>query len=447
VLDIGYLSILECCRERIAVLRSSRNKYDDTAFLGAGGFRWFILAMSLLIWLTSFMVRLGLASAATQIGSTLASTTAVLSTLVTAFYIGYVGCNLFGGAILDRFGSRIVLILTLSLLAVSTFCFSMATSLAIGFLIQLIMGLASGIYFVALTKIVAEWFPIRERGMAFGVISVGASAGVFITNSLYPSYLAHNGWQALYRVLGVAVVGVTLLAMLLVRRGPNAVSAPKFKSRNLWLSMVRERNFLLFAIAGFGANWGTWGFAFWANALMIKGRGLSTAEAGSIAALFGLGALIAKPIYGYLSDFLLGRRKLMVIGCLLGFDIMLAVYGQLTTAASFRVVAPFLGIFAFVYAAPMNAMFSEIIDNRIVGTAGGYLVAFWQSGSIVVPPLVGLVFASTGSFALAFMTLGLGPLIGIVCMTLLDERYVIGANIELIEETPILSAIEAGSVA
>ena len=54
--------------------------------------------------------------------------------------------------------------------------------------------------------------------------------------------------------------------------------------------LLRDRNVLLLTLCGFGAFWGTWGFAFWANALMIRGHHLTAVEAGLIMTIAGTAA-------------------------------------------------------------------------------------------------------------------------------------------------------------
>jgi hypothetical protein len=51
-----------------------------------------------------------------------------------------------------------------------------------------------------------------------------------------------------------------------------------------------------------------------------------------------------------LSDWLGGKRKMLVLVCLASFTAMLLLFGTLHTEAAFFVAATVLGITAFVYA-------------------------------------------------------------------------------------------------
>jgi nitrate/nitrite transporter NarK len=141
------------------------------------------------------------------------------------------------------------------------------------------------------------------------------------------------------------------------------------------------------AWAALGANWGTWGFAFWATALMVRGYQLSPVDAGLVALIFGIAAAISKPIYGWLSDLLGGKRRNLVIYDLLAFTTMLMVFGLMTTKQGFLVAAPLLGLTAVVYSPLLAAMITEKVEPRFTATATGVINALWQLGSVIDQPL------------------------------------------------------------
>ena len=66
-------------------------------------------------------------------------------------------------------------------------------------------------------------------------------------------------------------------------------------------------------------------------------------------------------------------------------------------------------------------MITETIQPSMIATATGLINAFWQLGSVIVPSGIGLVFASTGSFRAAFITLAVGPFVGLFCALAVRE--------------------------
>jgi sugar phosphate permease len=383
-------------------------------------YRWIILFIAWLSFLLSFVDRLTWANVAVSVGGSLGLPVAALGIFVTAFYAGYVVCNAIGGVLSDRIGGRLTLTLSMLALGLSTMAFSFTGSVAFGLAVQGLMGLAAGADYACCIKLIVAWFDRTTRGRAMGILMVASSLGVTATNAVVPTLAATFGWQGVYRVLGLVTLAVGAAAYLLLRDRPPG-AAPTIQPRLSLRPLLDNRNLVLLGLTGFAALWGTWGFAFWANALMIKGRGFSPVDAGFIVSLIGIAAIIGKPLIGLLSDWLGGRRKWLTFATFVLFAIMLMVFGTLTDKRAFQIAAPFVGLGAFLYSPLMAAMVAEASGVLLAGSAAGILGGFWQLGSVIVPVVVGVVFQSTGSFLAAFATLAAGPVVAAICLLFVRE--------------------------
>jgi sugar phosphate permease len=375
--------------------------------------------------------RLAWSNVASSAGRGLGLPLAALGVFVTAFYAGYVASNLLGGFASDRIGPRLMLTFALLGLGVSTFLFGFVFSIAGGLVIQALMGLFAGTDYATGVKFIAAWFDRKERGTAMGIFMTATSLGVVVTNLFVPRLLATLHWNGVYKALGIVTLAGALICFLWVRDHPNGGTESRFGLGD-FLQLFHDRDLVLVALSGFGAMWGTWGFAFWASTLMVRGRHLSAIEAGSIVAMFGTGAIISKPLIGILSDRLGGIRKIPVIVCLLSFVVALLVFGTLRAEWQFRVIAPILGVTAFAYSPLLGAMVAETGDIRRAGSSAGVTNAFWQLGSVIVPVVVGVVFQATQSFYAAFMALAAGPLLG-ACGLMFVATAPVAAPVEAIQ--------------
>jgi sugar phosphate permease len=384
-----------------------------------GQFRWVVLLIAWAAFLISFVDRLAWSSVSGAFSHSVALPLAALGVFVTAFYGGYVVSNIAAGLASDWIGPRVTLGVSLLLLGMGTFLFGWVGSIAAGLALQAFMGLTAGADYVAGVKLITTWFSARERGRAMGVFMTASSLAVVLTNLVVPLLLAGAGWQSVYHRLGLVTAGLGVVALIVVRDGP--ASAPPPPARPHFGALLHNRNLLLLGLAGFGALWGTWGFAFWASALMIHGYGLSVVQAGYVVALFGAGAIVAKPAIGLASDLMGGRRKVLVIGCLFLFVVCLLVFSGLSKLSAFEIMAPFLGVGAFAYSPLMNTMVAETSGHALAASGAGFTNAFWGLGNVIVPAVVGLVFQTTGSFQAAFVTLAAGPLLGAICMLFIAE--------------------------
>jgi sugar phosphate permease len=370
------------------------------ASANASRYRWVVLLFAWGALLMTFVDRIAWSNLAIPVGNSLGMTVGALGVFVTAFYSGYVLSNIGGGVATDLFGPRRTLALSMLPLGICTFLFGHITTLTAGLVVQALMGLAAGCDYSACVKLVSAWFDVKS-------------------NLLVPALLKIEDWSQVYQDLGAATVVLGVICYLVVRDGPALPSVDQ-AGFNL-AALVQNRNLVLLAISGFGAMWGTWGFAFWANSLMVKGHGFTLATAASITFMFSIGAVVSKPLIGLLSDWLGGRRKVLVMFCFIAFTVLLLVFGMLQDESQFRMVAPLLGVAAFAYSPLTAALVTEIAGKSLAGSATGATNAFWQLGSVTVPLVVGAVFQSSHSFFAAFATLAAGPLLAAIGLSLVRE--------------------------
>jgi sugar phosphate permease len=370
--------------------------------------------------LLSYVDRVAWSTVAAPVGHSLGIAVALLGAFVTAFYIGYVLANVVGGILTDTIGGRKTLVWALIPLGIATFCFSFTHDLITGFSIQFVMGIAAGADYSAGVKVITAWFG-KDRGRALGLYSTATSLAVVVANAIVPTLATSFSWQTAFRFLGVVTLAWALACVFLLRDSPSKVPSVRI-TRTEVSALVTNRNLILLAFAGCGALYATVGFAAWGNALMTKQYGISPVTAGSITALFGIGAVVAKPLLGWLSDLLNGATKFLSIACLVCFAAMLLVFGQCSTVTQFYTVAPFLGAVAFGYTPVLIAQVTQASGAKSAGAAAGLTNAVWQSGSALAPIVVGQVYAASHSFSAALVTLAAGPICGAILLVFVRSR-------------------------
>lgn len=376
-------------------------------------FRWVACGMAWAAFTITFVDRLAWGNLQLQVGQALGLPMAALGIFVSALYAGYVLSNAVTGYFADVLGPRLMLSASTVLLGLATAGFGSIDSVPTGLISQALMGFAAGADYAACVKLLTAWFPAKERGRAIGLWFTGSSIGVILTNSIVPLLASTLGWQHAYHALGVVTFLIGLSCWIILRDAPNGESEHRTKSPKPDLKrLLRNRHILLVSLAGFGALWGTWGFAFWSNSLMVKGQGMQPARVATIVATYGIGAAIAKPLVGWLSDWLGGKRKPLALICLAAFTAILLAYGTLASETAFWIATPILGIAAFAYSPLLTALVAELAGKDAAGSASGFTNALWQLGSLLVPLAVGAVFSATGSFSSAFVALAFGPLLG-----------------------------------
>jgi len=370
--------------------------------------RWTILFVVWAAFLLSYVVRVAWSTVAAPVGTSLGISVAMLGAFLTAFYVGYVAANITGGIVTDTIGGRLTLTLALVPLGIATFCFGFTRSLAVGIAIQSIMGLAAGADYSAGVKIISAWFD-HDRGRALGIYTTATSLAVVIANAAIPTISMAYGWENAFRGLGVLTLVWAAITFLTLQDAPAPQSNTRIDRREI-VALLTNRNLVLLAVAGCGALWATVGFGAWGNALLTKHYGISPVKAGAIAASFGVGAVIAKPVLGTISDAFKENRKFVAIACLLCFSALLVVFGQCSTVQQFYIVSPVLGAVAFGYLPVLMAQVTKASGPKLAGAAAGLTNAVWQTGSAAAPLVIGQVYSRSGSFSLSLVALAVGPL-------------------------------------
>ena len=123
------------------------------------------------------------------------------------------------GLLLDRFGSRIVYVVALAIIALSTLATAGMTQ---GWHFILVYCVIGGIGFAAISApmiatSVVLYFE-ENRGLATGIAASGATGGQLVLMPLLALGATALGWRASFVVLGLAVIAIGVLAFYVVRR-------------------------------------------------------------------------------------------------------------------------------------------------------------------------------------------------------------------------------------
>ncbi|GAB3362330.1 MULTISPECIES: MFS transporter [Amycolatopsis] len=392
----------------------------NPARISSSPYRWFILFACWFSFTLTSVDRSTWGPASVFVGESLAVPLAGLGVFATAYYVGYVVSNALGGIGTDRFGGRVML--TIALLGAGAFMtvFGSTASAGVGIAVQAVIGLFAGAEYSAGIRLITSWFPPERLGLPMGVYTTATSLGTAVANTVVPALIAWHGWQTSYHFFGAVSMVTAVVLFFLLRKGKEARAAAGRTGPGVGRSALRlfgNRNFLLVCVIGFAGLWGLYGFVTWANALMIRGYHVSPELAGAVVAIFAITAVVVKPVIGFVADKVFrGARKVPVIVLLGAFAAALTVFANLGSATGFLWFAPVLGAVAYGWTPLLVALLPGLVPRAVIGFASGLANAVWQLGAVLVPVVVGAVFAGTRSFEAALFTLALGPLLGLLAM-------------------------------
>ncbi len=225
----------------------------------------------------------------------------------------------FGGAFLDCFGSRKVLIPAFIFVTAGVFLYGLATSYTVILLAQVLMALGACCGFVGAGYIGGVWFGMAAYGTMFGYVQVLSSLSSAIQQPITEGLLAHLTYEKLFIYLGFFGVLLVVLAILYMRNPTPVVTKKdpfKVVADNL-KQIVKMPQMWIAAIWGgivFGLNLAL-GVVWTPKLFTEAGYTLDNGNLGS--ALLWLGLAVGSCFWPQWSNRIHSRRIPSIIGVLL----------------------------------------------------------------------------------------------------------------------------------
>lgn len=300
--------------------------------------RWTMIILCCLANTINYIDRANLAVAAPSIQRELGIDPAMMGVILSGFFWTYSVMQLPFGWFADRVGARISL--AIAVLWWSVFTALTAAARGIGTLLgfRLMLGVGEAGAYPSCAKVTANWFPRSERGLASSIFDSGSRIGAVVSLPLVSSIIGGFGWRASFVVTGLIGI-VWVAAWIAIYRDPErhpAVTPEQLDRLRAergsevggesvpWASLFRYRTIWGMMIGFFCLNFVIYFFITWFPTYLIKARGLSLAQLGTLGILPGLVSIPGGWIGGITSDALYRRgwsltaaRKVCLVGGML----------------------------------------------------------------------------------------------------------------------------------
>src|SRR5580693_6362088 len=328
---------------------------------------------------------------------------AYLATFAVGFLVRPFGA-LFFGRIGDLVGRKYAFIVTLSIMGLSTFVIGLLPSYAtagwfapvvlLG--IRVLQGLALGGEYGGAAVYVGEHVPDNKRGFYTSFIQITATLGLFVSlivilltqQSMSKEDFAAYGWRIPF-LISIILVIISLYIRLKMKESPifaQLKSAGMTSTQPLkdaftkWANLKNVLISLFGATAGQGVVWYTG--QFYALFYLTSVLKVNSADANIVVAIALLCGMPFFTVVGALSD-KVGRKKLMMAGCLLAVLTYIPIYKAMERAAGNNVVT---------VKSARNKVTGAIGLTAMTTDATGALVPAKEAPSPNRPMLVVLVF-------------------------------------------------------
>jgi MFS family permease len=320
---------------------------------------------------------------------------AQVATIAAVYTWVFAICQFFGGALLDRLGSKKVLPISIALVVLGVFVFANATSYEMLLLSQIIVAVGSCTGFVGAGYVGGQWFGMAKFSLMFGLVQVVAALTSAFSQNIIELTLGHMTWRTLFN--GYGVMGIVLLVVgAIYIRNPKPVAAHPGEGMGAFFSGVLQSmaevakipHVWLAAILG-AAQFGVMlalGVVWAPKLLMVHGLSQSAASFG--ASLLWLGLAAGSAAIPWWSDHIKARKLPLLLGgvvqlaCLLPLLYMTGLGAGLIMALCF--------IFGFANASHMLAFSTaaDVVKPTQIGTSAAVVngIMFILGGIMISRP-------------------------------------------------------------
>ena len=327
-------------------------------------------------------------------GAGAVSMTIALGTIVSSLMSDRMTC---------RFGAGKVTAISVAMTACALLGFSACTEYWMLILWAIPYGLGAGGVDASLNNYVALHYSSRHMSWLHCMWGVGASTGPYIMG-----WVLSNGhhWSGGYRIVGVLQIILTAVLFLSLslwknRKTELGTAEPVPLHRVFTIPGAKEILVTFLCYCGLEQT-----AALWASSYLTLSRGVERSTAAFFASLFFLGMTLGRGVNGFLTvkfdDKTLIRMGAAVIGVGIGAMLLpgqMALAGLLLVGLGCAPIYP-----CIIHSTPAN--FGPEKSQALIGVQ----MAFAYIGTLLMPPLFGLIAGSIGAwvmpaYLLAFLVL------------------------------------------
>ncbi|WP_158735748.1 MFS transporter [Alteribacillus sp. YIM 98480] len=346
------------------------------------------------------------------IGDSLMLTNAQIGMLPAALFFGQFAVSIPSGMLVDRVGTR-PLLLALSLcLALSFFFAALTSHFVLLLLFVVIGGLGYGAMHPTSNRGILYWFERRSRGTAMGIKQMGVTVGSALASLLLVPLSAAYGWRPVFIGAAILLSAAGIISFLRYRDAKATLKTPGAKKENTWKTLLRmgkNKAVLLVSIGAVGLS----GAQMIVNTYIIiyttQVIGLSVALAAILLVISEIAGSIGRVAWGVVSDRLFkGNRFILLSVIAIISSASAVIMALLPPGTSFTFVAVLAFMFGLCVAGFnglwMNAA-TELVPLKQAGLASGFSISLGSWGVIIGPPLFGFITDMTGTFTAGWYAL------------------------------------------
>ncbi|MGG1573213.1 MFS transporter [Fictibacillus sp. NRS-1165] len=387
--------------------------------------RWLVVVLLFVATTVNYMDRAILGIAGPSMMKDLSLTTVQFGLLGSAFFWSYALMQIPVGMIVDKLGARLTYSLAIVWWSLCTVFTGLGRSIGTLIGIRVLMGVGEAPAFPTNTRVISDWLPAHERGVANGIFNSGTAIGIGITTPFLAWIIEGWGWQTAFVVIGL--VGFVWLGFWLFyfRNKPSEskianaaevtyIEAGQTETKNEPLNIsplkfLRFRNVWPMLYGLFAHNYLTYLMMTWLPTYLVVERHMTLLKAGFFTMLPWIMSFLGNILGGVLSDWLIrkgwnsikARKTILSIGMLFPLFIIPTIYTQNAMSALIFISIAIGG--EGLAAGILWATVSDISPKGAEGKLAGLQNFVGNLAGWLAPVVTGLLISKFNNFTIALI--------------------------------------------
>ena len=367
--------------------------------------KWSVFSILILTYILVYFHRMAPGVVAEYLMAAFHTSGTSLGTLSALYFIVYAGMQIPSGVIADTLGTRASVISGNFIAGIGSLCFGMADTFTIACVGRFLVGLGVSVVFVSIMKSNSVWFHEKDFGFMSGLTLLIGNLGSVLAAGPLSALLTTVAWRSIFIGIGLFSLVLAILSFLIIRNRPEDLGLPapnrystsqQGPHSNHWLKNLFSVVSVLRIWPGFWIQLGMIGSLYsfmglWGIPYLRDVHGLERSFAANhittMLLCFAFGALF----FGWFSD-RLGRRKPLLIGCVLGYALswLVLMYAPWKPGLPGLLLFGFMGFVGSGFVLTFAAA-KEVIHPNLSGMAVSVVNTGCFIGTALMQPLFGYV--------------------------------------------------------
>ena len=370
---------------------------------------WVVWSAGLLAYIVAVLDRTTLGVAGLDAATRFGAAPAVLSTFVVLQLVVYAGAQIPAGLLLDRFGSKNMILTGGLLMLAGQLIMAFTTSLPIAIAARAVVGLGDAFTFISVVRLVPHWFPPRQVPLVTQLTGISGQLGQVLSAVPFLGLMASEGWTKAFTAVAIlGVISLMVTALLLSNAPDNAVvDDPKTDLRatlrsvkTVWMRPGTRLGFFThmgtqFSVTVFALMWGV--------PYLTAAQRVSRADAGALLTISVITAVVAGILIGIFIGRQPHRRSWLVLGIIASNAAIWTVVLARNSPAPYWLLAVLVVVISV--GGPGSVVgfdFARTFNPRsTLGTAQGAVNMGGFLASLILMQGMGMVIGAMGGYSFA----------------------------------------------